>query len=421
MEPITRRSSSEPLVLLALALAALFGMARLWGRAHEGVGVDFYQFWAVGRAVAAAPGSDPYSEEGRREMGGRALAGAASSPALAAVAEYRRVLATYSTPFLYAIFGLPASGRYGDDHIVFQGISILAAAAGILLLGAAAGLEWPLRLGLLAFVLEWNEPLYSDTTVGNVTRLQLGLVAAAIVLAGRRSAHARISLGVLLAAAVLFKPNLAFVPLLLGIVLLRRRRGRDLGLLAVGLAAGAAMVIALAWWAGFPPPSWARWARAAGTLPDTLATRDFGNMAIARALQDAWGIPAAAAGLALAVAFVGGFSLVLVKSGAVTEDEERLGLAAGGLAYLLSGTLVWIHYFVLALPIAILSLGASARPRCGRLATLALGLMAVRPFFLLTGIFDLRLEMALLDGAVVLLTVALVRGIVSRAPGAPPR
>jgi hypothetical protein len=392
----------------------LFAYARLWGRCVESPSVDFYQFWLVGRAARLQPGLDPYAEEARPALATAGLAGVRSSLTLRAAMAYRRVLETYSSPLLYATFGAAATSSYDRDRLTFQAVSMAAFVAGLVLLARAFDLGPLVRLVLLVFALEWNEPAFADAGVGNVGRIQIGLVGACFALLGWRSRARPVLLGAVLAAAVLFKPNLAFLPLWLGLLFLVRRRYRDLALALAGGAVAAVMAVAWAARGGFPLHAWPRWLTAASAMPEAAISFDLGNLSAARALGAALGMDVT---LPLALALSALVVFLLLRSGP-GPDEEHLVLALGAVASLLVARLVWIHYYVLALPAVCACLRPSARPAAAWSAVVALALFAVRPLFTVMGSVDLALEAVLLDAAALALLFATAGGFGGPRPSA---
>jgi hypothetical protein len=401
------------LVTAALLVGVLFGYARLWGRCVESPSVDFYQFWLVGRAARLQPGLDPYSDQGRHALAAAGLSGVRDSPALRAVVAYRRELETYSSPLLYATFGAAATTSYDGDRLLFQALSMAAFVGGLLLVARAFELSLLARLVLLVFALEWNEPVFADASVGNVGRLQVGLLGVCFALVGWRSRARPALLGALLAGIVLFKPTLALVPLWLLLLWLLRRRYGDV---ALALAGGAAAVVVAIFWAargGFPWPLWGRWLAAASAMPEATIPFALGNLGLARALGAGLGVdvaPALAIGLSALV-------MVLLLRGPAA-GEEPLVLALAALSSLLAARLVWIHYYVLALPAVAACLRASARPIASGTAVAALALFAVRPLFTVLGRVDLTLEAVLLDAATLALFAAIASGLAGPRPSA---
>jgi len=168
---------------------------------------------------------------------------------------------------------------------------------------------------------------------------------------------------------------------------------------------------------GFPWARWEEWLRAAAAMPEGIIPLDLGNLSLARALRLSTGIEMAVpAVLALSVLL----AVVLRRRGPV-PGEEHLVLALGALAYLLVARLVWIHYFVLALPAACACLRPGSRSAAAGTAVLALGCFAVRPVFTVLGRVDLTLEFVLMNAgalglfAATLAELALPRGAGRRA------
>ena len=94
-------------LLLALALRAFWPVV-----AGPAPGVDYFQFWLVGKAAATVHGTDIYFAAGRSELTqfGRRLAAAdPGARRLAVAVGYRRMVETFSTPFLYFALGAVAT------------------------------------------------------------------------------------------------------------------------------------------------------------------------------------------------------------------------------------------------------------------------------------------------------------------------
>jgi len=387
-----------------LALAVLFGGMRVWGHAAETVGIDFYQFWIVGRAARLERGIDPYSEVGRAAIPRAGLAGVRPSRTLSTVTAYRRTLDTYSSPLLYAAFGAIATADYDRDRLVFEMVSMGALLVGVVLFSRAFGVGLVAQLALLTFALEWNEPVFADARVGNVNRVQLGLLGAGFAF-GLPAREARASaLGLLLGLGTLLKPNFVLVPVWIAVLLALRGRFRDLLLGAAGTLASALLAVAAAHLGGFDAITWIHWVRAAASMPEAIIRFDLGNVSIALALS-------AMSGVDFVVPLLAAFSLLVaiaIRRGRGRSDEEGLVLAGAAVASLLAARLVWIHYFVLALPAAAAGLRPSASRASAWTAVGALGLFAVRPLYLVLGRGDVPLAAGLLNvGAVGLFAATL--------------
>jgi hypothetical protein len=400
------------LVVVVLVFCAFLGADRVFQRGREVAGIDFYQFWAVGLVAREIPDLDPYAEASRGAIPRWVATRAAPSPRLALAQGRRPTLETYSSPFLYAVFGAFATGRYDFDHVLFEACSMAALVLGLAGIGRRASLSWAVLLGAMVFVLEWTEPTFSDASVGNVSRLQIAAIALLMFLADAPARdRSNLSGGVLLGLALAFKPTFVFVAILLFSSRLLRRRWRALGLGVLGVVLGLAGAVLLSG-VFFPPAAWTTWVRTVESLPPEIVTLALGNYSLIRlCLGDA----ASAASWLVATALLAAVVFVLVKHGG-HPGEERLVLGLGCLILILSSPLVWTHYFVLALPLAILCLpgpaGHSGPVRALALAGLAT--QATRPLLSLLSAEGFWQEAALLNVGAILIFAAGVLELRSR-------
>ena len=368
---------------LLAGLLALFAALGLWktGRGYDGF--DFYQFWVVGQAVAEDLPENVYADADRAKMGTvffeRARSEGASSRRVN-VAERRKFIKTWSTPFLYTAFGLLSSGNYERDYTRFQLLCLASTVAAVMLLARAFG--WSLAAALLALaaVLQSSTPLLADVRVANVNQLQLLGVTLFLGLAGGRAA-ATVGGGALLGALCAFKPNLGIVAVLALGLELSRGRWRVVGLLTAGLALGGALaVLAAALFFG-RFAAWLDWfgfLRGALYDPERAMTVAHGNASIDRLVFEAAGVHVGSVlGLVL-LALVG---TVLWRrrasparaAGAALELHWLVALAL--CLNLLSAPLSFGHYYVFAIPAVLYCLRpgehAGARHLVGALALVA--------------------------------------------------
>lgn len=358
-------ASSHALVVI-VAAAALFGLGRLWARGLGSSGVDYFQFWAAGRAARLWPDLDPYTESGRALIPIRLDSVTKPSAAYRDARQRRQHLDTKGSPFLYALAGLGATHQYERDFARFQVLSNTAFVAGALALGAVAGLGWPVRIGLLAFLLTWNDPLYSDAAVGNLNRLQLAAIALILALAVRSHWTAAAVLCGLLGA---FKPNLILLMPMLLLAVAGGSAWRDTWPRALraagGTAAGIAFALAFAHLRGFGLSSWARWLSDLAATPAQMISFELGNLSLVHLAQQRAGIELS---FPLFVAACAAVAVVVVRGGSASAGRAAWPLALAALIPILTSPLAWIHYFVLALPAVYLGLSDRTRP-AGRLAS----------------------------------------------------
>lgn len=366
----SERLRSSAGVLLALAL--LFGSLAIWHEAKRTGGLDFYQFWAVGRSIGAR--DDIYSPAAREQIGSefwkRAQTGSERQRRLA---DYRRVLETYSTPFLYSAFRQITSDDYDRSLDTYRAFVVLGMAIGVLGLCRRLGYSATDTLGALLVLLFWFEPFLSDLRVANLNGLQLCLLATFLWSQSRlREAPAAFLGGAILGLGTLLKPNLApivaFVLLSWGI----RRRFAALTRAAAGFVVAAIAAVAFTGLYFRSLRCWSDWFLALRNLPDDITTIPMGNFAPARLLDEWLGLDLSP----LLPALVGSAGLVALwidarrASGtrpkadgapSVADAEGRVlgdtsAVAIGGLFTLLVSRLVWLHYYVLAVPMILLLL-----------------------------------------------------------------
>ena len=395
--------------LLALFLAAI-GLGRAWRAAGVAVGMDFYQFWAVGQALRTMPVQNVYAEADRVRIAADLAVRAQRDPLAyrqRAVAHFRPVLETYSTPFLYAALSVFYSSHYEYAFRAYHVFNLLCTVLAILLFCRLLGYSWTVALLALAVAAGFFEPLVADVRMGNVNQIQLAGLAALCWLASRRASRA-VDFGVGLATGllVLFKPTTVFVPLLLAWWWLVTGRARRLALAAVGVAAalavafGASALLFGSW------RCWSDWAVALMAMPDNIIPIDSGNFALPLLLRVATGIE-----------FRGWLTIIFLlpalfgfwRQRRAPLDNERLNAAyivgLGGLIYLLGAKLVWLHYFTATIPLLLVGLRPRAHageaPVVDALLPLAAPVMlCVTPLF---GVTDPFLAGALICGGALLL------------------
>jgi hypothetical protein len=364
-----RMRSVTTYLAAALALAAI---VFAWRAGEAAQGLDFYQFWIGGQAAHRQGTGNFYGAESRAALGAEFLLRAQTtegSDRMLAVAMARPRLELFSTPLLYAVFGV-FPGHYERDLFLYRIVCLLAALAAILLLAAALGYSPARALVMLAFVLLLFEPLRSDIRVGNVNQLQLFLISLFVWLsADRRRPWRDVAVGCVLALAVLFKPNVALLfPLLVAQRLFAREKARLMRELA-GAALGALAGFAIGSIFFRSPTAWLDWLGAAGALSRSLIDARLGNVAPALPLARSLGIAASYVLLAVLTA------ATLFAMHRRKRDEDATPLVAGLalLLYLLSATLVWLHYLLLAIPLAMVLLrprGSSAAVRVRQVVTI---------------------------------------------------
>lgn len=358
----------EPTLIL-LVIVAFCSIYSTWLPIRSVPASDFYQFWVVGQELAHGQPGDIYTDRERERIGRHYLdqARIAGEPTELRAARQRVVLETFSTPFLYTLFGSLSSGEYERDLSTFRAFSLAFVVLSVAVLCRLLGYGVASTIVAITLFASWFAPARSDWLVGNVNSLQLGLLTLFLGLSCRFPTKAGyLAGGLLLGLGVMFKPNSVLVVGLLLVAWLVRRRHEKLVLASVGIASGA--LAAFVWSsAAFGGPSiWRSWSSALSALPDDIITVELGNYAPARLLSD-WAqvdaslvIASVCAGLALAAVGRGLWGAVPEEPGDRAGFEDICVVALAGLMTLLSSPLSWLHYFVSAVPMLLVVLRPAA-------------------------------------------------------------
>lgn len=307
---------------------------------------DFFQSWAIGRRVAATNQPSLYTR-GRHRLAEEyyELSLTSDSPRLRLAALGRRNrFEPAGTPFLYAFFSLVTTDDFERSYERYRLVCLGVYVLGLVVLLRLSGISGFASLLLVVALSEWFYPFRSDVYWSNMSAFQVG--ALGLVLGLRRGAERaakNVATGAVLSALVLLKPNLMYLAALLGFGWLVDRRWRTA--LQVGAGAAAAGILAFAWSSFFfgGADAWREWPAAYAKIWEQYSYTNLPGLL-------GFKLPLAtftALGwlLALHVPFV-----LLARR---REVEEQGLVGVGLLLYLISGSLVHAHYFILALPAAI--------------------------------------------------------------------
>ncbi len=449
--PSTATNGPRRRVKLAAAIAiVIFATVSALIAGSRPACIDFYQFWVVGRAVGEQRTHDVYSDAERKRLGELAwneamiAQNSSATPSVPSkrilAAEERQVLETYSTPWMYTLFGCASSGDYDVDQTRFQVFSTLAFVLAIAALGRLLGYgALGISLWVFFFTSPWFKPFSDEVIAGNVNRLQIACLALFAWLASReRWKHAQALAGFVLGAAIAFKPNLAIVAVVLAIGWGITRQYAKLARQGAGIAAGALVAFAISCAFFGSARVWSDWIR---TIPELLSqgASASGNYAFSRLVHDVAGFSASRSPVfelvvrMLPFELLALFAVALVRararrSAVVREAETEIDrtfdraafdvllVGLGATISVLTTDLVWLHYYMLCVPLALFTL----RPE--RIGAASAGRWALRAIaFAGTALISLQLFIRMLDiprpsaaspyvniGALLLLCAALV-------------
>lgn len=380
------------LVLYTLAGLAAFAYAlvTVWRQNERAAGLDFYIYYVAGQLANRDDVSNIYGAEVQERVGEEYFERAqrSGSELRKYDAQRRRRLDLVSSPFLFSTMRW-VSADYERALTQYHAFVLFCFITGVMLLCRASGVTWATALFLLAGLLLWYRGFEADLRVGNVNSIQLFALALAVAFPRVR--------WFLLGALLLFKPNVMFVPLLFAVSRLARREHRAFVRDLIEGAIGAAIAFVIASISYGSPRVWLQWVRAANDFYHRLPTRMERNVTPALELFHRYGEWLSYV-LAIALVIVTCIAIFRTKA-----NDAPLLAGLGVMIYLLTANVVWLHYMVLVIPIAI----ALLRGRMSAmLAIVALLLIAEEPFEWLTRRAAAPVEAWLIAPAMLALFVA---------------
>jgi hypothetical protein len=343
-----------------LAVAAVI---QAWESGRQVACMDYYQFWAIGQVFRQGNVPDVYSSEERQRLGdmmwqrvatrvGTDPRARESSKQYQAGAQ-RQILETYSTPFLYSVIGILSTGDYDRDQDRFQFFGLTCLVLGVTLLCRLSGYTPVAGSIVLVFFLAVFGPTASDVNVGNVGRIQIGLIALVLWLLWRNERPVRhLAAGFVLGLAVLLKPNLVFVALTLALGWAASRQLQKLLWNFAGMAAGACAAF---WFSAVYIGSWRQWPRWIVEMPRLMSEYNApvikGNFALSVAIEESTGVNAAIviSLLVLALAYLGLRRFGRERINSLSPVSDMRLASVGCLVSLLAVRMAWLHYYLLAL------------------------------------------------------------------------
>ncbi|MBN1868549.1 hypothetical protein JW916_14805 [Candidatus Sumerlaeota bacterium] len=367
-----RPTRIRPAALLAMLLLVL-GLQKAWFTLVQSPGIDYYDFWVVPQAVASQSGINVYSEESRVRLGQEFLErsrrpGATQKQQVVAGARQR--LDPVATPFLYTVFRPIATGDYERDYLRYQVLCLFLLIASVFFIGHSLRYSLAALFALAAVFSSAILPHVSELIVGNVNRLQLGFLAFFLLLRCLRRFPGRDYLSaVVLGCIVLFKPNLAPVAVVYLLYAATQRRFRKTLFSILGLASGAAIAVAASSVFFGSLRCWKDWTTILPNVVESIHPVSKGNYSVARIVFDRAQVDISRPLFAALLVLIGIVAVVArrptrretpaktVRPREYREDVLAVGM--GCAAALLAARLVWLHYYLLLVPLLMYSL----RPR----------------------------------------------------------
>lgn len=394
MQGLTRHFK-DPLTLLLWMLVAM-SMLGTWQYAKVAPGIDYYVAWVAADAVKNDTSHNIYDPSTKYKLAVEYRNKADTvkdAPRQKRMAQGRRELPMTATPFLYWFTGLIAKGDYESDFDNWHAITILTLTLSILVICHLLGYSIATSLAFLLPVLVWFFPHHVDLQEGNVNSIQVGMIALVIWLLSRGSNRRHIfTTGLAIGLMVMFKPNLAPVAMLFSGAYIVRWQLAKMAISVSGIIAGAVVALLISsWWMG----SFTVWIDWLNLINKTVS--QFGEpggsytgvTGITGAISSVGQLGMAVIYTLLVLVFLWwGRRRESVEAGnSEREFIENITLVAMGcIVMMLSSALVWLHYYLLTIPMFIVAL----RPWQGTASKGMIRVLVLRilPIIMLLGLMD---------------------------------
>ena len=389
---------------LVLSILVVLSLMGAWMYTKEAAGIDYYVAWVAADAVKNdTPKSiyDPSSTYTLALLYRNKADELKDAPLQKQLAGYRRELPMTATPFMYWVTGALSSGEYAKDLSTWHAVSLILLTVSFFLICRMLGYSVATSLALFLPVIVWFAPLQSDLRVANVNSFQFGLIGLILWLqshdADRRFLFAT---GLVVGLTVMFKPNLAPVALLLAGGWAVRHQFLKLAIGIFGMVSGAVTAIGVSsWWMG-SASVWTEWLNVINRTVHGGPGDGGGNYAIMLQLTDGMG---SLGQLTLAVSLCliylvflwwGRRGIIDTGDDLLEQDRERLEnmllVATGCIIAMLASALVWLHYYLLTIPMLLVAFRPLPTP--ARMNFLPLLMLRVLPGAALVCLLDTALQ-----------------------------
>lgn len=393
----------DPLSLI-LACLVVLALSGAWLYAKQAAGIDYYVTWVAADAVESDNTQNIYAQSARNKLTAQYRNKAVALPDTSKqkqVAAFWKELTMTATPFLYWVTSFTVSGDYEKDLKYWLLVTLILVSGSILALCRLLAYTPATSLAILLPALVWFMPFYSNMNVANVNGVQLGLITLSLWLTSRGSETAKLfATGVVIALTVMFKPNLAPVALLFGGGWAVRQQYQRLLVSLGGMAAGAfiAVLVSSIWMGSVTV--WLDWFNYIREFVDGGPGPKGGNYSIITQLaSDISPLGQLAAAiflclLVLACLWWGRRRLPASIDAEAAKSREFIEnaslVAVGCIIPMLTSTLVWLHYYLLVIPMIIVAFRPWEQP--GPMKIIPLIMLRVLPVVALVLLLDTALR-----------------------------
>ena len=337
-----------------------------WEKANQSSTVDYFVYWGVVQSQSIKPVDNIYDFNCQKLMFSRLKENAKNKK----YSVKREVATDFSSkhhddtleanasPLLYTVVGMMSGGDYDADQHTYIIVCLTCFLVSIVMLCRLLKIAPLLMLALSAYFVTFYAPLLSDIRAGSVNQIQLFIIALFIYLTAKSRP---ILAGVVIGAGIMLKPNILIILVLSVLLAIIEKEYKKCLALAIGVGAGmmAAVTVSSIYFGNAHI-----WLDFIKSLPHTLSVSnvlhslDEGNLGLAMLIYNVTGYNIS---IFLSIFFMVVFFSVLFFSGnndsaaghGKTDNLIGAFIAAGiGCAtMLLSANLVWLHYYVLQIPL----------------------------------------------------------------------
>jgi hypothetical protein len=303
------------------------------------------------------------------------------------------------SPFLYSTVNMLSTRHYESSLTIWNALSLFGFCAAILLFCRLLGYSRSASLVIFVPCIFWLDAFESDIRVANINSIQLGLLALVYYLLSRDDKSVSLVLaGALVAMLAFLKLNLAPISLLLlGAWLIRGQRKKFLIGLA-GMSVGAIFAIGSSSLFFGGVDIWFEWLGQLFNLAERDVSENGGNMNALKTVGLSMGIQ----GKIVLAMGICALTLVFLwwgrnapgqarePSPQARREREQIEYAQligmGCLVFMIVSPLVWLHYYVLILPMLIVSLRPWSRAPAHQ--TLGIILLRLLPVLVLLALLE---------------------------------
>ncbi|MFC1621149.1 glycosyltransferase family 87 protein [Candidatus Omnitrophota bacterium] len=389
---VSSNNTSRSLSTFLIFLLLVFSLIKVWNYGQLTPGIDFYKFWAVGRAIKSEQ-INIYTDQARSKMGLDFLAKSHKDPGQGRfrwAAENCKNIATYSSPFFYSVFSVGSLLDYERDFRIYLLLRLFCAVFAIVVLCRLLRYSAAASMAFVIIFTAWFEPFLSDLRIANVNQIQLGLLALFLFIQSRYKWRIRDFLGgFILGLSLAFKPSVVFVLVMLSAFWLINGRFKKFLYQFAGIIASiiCALTVSGILFGSIQP--WSDWIAAMLSIRDTSIEVVDGNFSLSMLVYEWFGVRISAY-LTIFFLIIGILFIRLNKINKADPEKdflaETLMVGMGCVIYLLSGKLVWLHYLILTIPMILFVLrpvtqGTFYRRAFGVAAIITIGLIPIQLLF----------------------------------------